>query len=289
MELWFIYALSSVVTTGLQVFIHKMAVERGYTPTVMTIIGDATLIVLAIITLLFVGSDTNQWGQGILFAAATGLIYVVSMLMRMESLKHIDTAIFFPLYKTLSPLFALVIGILFFQEWFTIKEVFGMGLGIIVPLLLIHKGEQARQNNLRKGLVLLSATAGLTIIAQAFAKHGTSLFGSIFLFVAISTTFSMIGGLIIHNFFKKKQGIKKEDFSDKKILAWASLGGVFQFLSYSSVMMAYKTGSLAIVYTINSFYILIPIVLSIIIYKEHWNARKAFAIGLSIVALAFLH
>ena len=197
MELWFIYALSSVVTTGLQVFIHKMAVERGYTPTVMTVIGDATLIVLAIIALLVVGSDTNQWGQGILFAAATGLIYVVSMLMRMESLKYIDTAIFFPLYKTLSPLFALVVGILFFQEWFTIKEVFGMGLGIIVPLLLIHKGEQARQNNLRKGLVLLSATAGLTIIAQAFAKHGTSLFSSIFLFVAISTTFSMIGGLII--------------------------------------------------------------------------------------------
>ncbi len=35
-------------------------------------------------------------------------------------------------------------------------------------------------------------------------------------------------------------------------------------------------------------YILIPIVLSIYLYQEHWNARKVIAITLSIVALYLL-
>ena len=47
-------------------------------------------------------------------------------------------------------------------------------------------------------------------------------------------------------------------------------------------------GSLGIVYTINSLYILIPITLSIMFYNEHWNLRKVTAIALSIAALWLL-
>jgi uncharacterized membrane protein len=48
-------------------------------------------------------------------------------------------------------------------------------------------------------------------------------------------------------------------------------------------------GTLGVVQTINSMYILIPIVLAIYFYKEHWNAQKMLAVVLSVVALAFFH
>ena len=54
------------------------------------------------------------------------------------------------------------------------------------------------------------------------------------------------------------------------------------------MMLAFVDGSLGVVYAIQSLYILIPIILSIVIYKEHWNVRKIFAIILSLAALAFL-
>ena len=47
-------------------------------------------------------------------------------------------------------------------------------------------------------------------------------------------------------------------------------------------------GTLAVVQTIHSMYILIPIVLAIIFYNEYWNLQKAAAIVLSVVSLAFL-
>jgi len=66
------------------------------------------------------------------------------------------------------------------------------------------------------------------------------------------------------------------------------LMGILQSCSFLFIMLAFAEGTLSIVYTVQSLYILIPIILSIIIYKEHWNARKVVAIILSIAALALL-
>ena len=291
MESWFIYAILSAVFTGLGVFAHKVAVERGYKNTAVTIIGDATIILLALLFYAFWGFGSGLWILGTAVAMATGFLYVLALLSRMEAMKNIDTAIFLPLYKTASPLVAIFIGILFFHEWFSKSEVFGMVLGIVVPLLLIHKSEHARQNNLPLGVVFMLMASLLTVSAQALAKYGTHIFENIFLFVALSTFFSMLGGLVVHFFFSKDKNRQEllETFKHPGLIAIAVSAGFMQFLSYSLVMFAYKDGSLAIVYTINSFYILIPIILSIIFYKEHFNLRKALAIGLSILAILFLN
>ena len=66
------------------------------------------------------------------------------------------------------------------------------------------------------------------------------------------------------------------------------LAGIFQFLGFVLLLAAYQDGPMGIAYAINSTYILIPIVLSIWFYGEHWNARKAIAIALSVVAVVFM-
>ena len=43
--------------------------------------------------------------------------------------------------------------------------------------------------------------------------------------------------------------------------------------------------NLAIVYTINSFSILVPIILSVIFYKEEMTYKKAFVIFLSVISM----
>ena len=59
-----------------------------------------------------------------------------------------------------------------------------------------------------------------------------------------------------------------------------SLGSGLYALSYG--------GPVAIVYTVTAMYILIPIVLAIIFYNEHWNTQKVIAIIISVAALALL-
>ncbi len=65
--------------------------------------------------------------------------------------------------------------------------------------------------------------------------------------------------------------------------------GVTQFTAFYLLLLAINGGDLSLVYSINAHYILIPIILSIWYYKEHWNTQKVIAIALSLVALVLLH
>jgi uncharacterized membrane protein len=53
-------------------------------------------------------------------------------------------------------------------------------------------------------------------------------------------------------------------------------------------MQAMAIAPLSIVYTIHAHYILIPIIFSVIYYKEHMDLRKFLAVLISMIAIAFL-
>jgi len=77
--------------------------------------------------------------------------------------------------------------------------------------------------------------------------------------------------------------------SKQKLIFYATLRALLITASLVFILYAYSVdGTLAIVQTIHSMYILIPIVLSIIFYNEHWNLQKAVAIILSVLSLALL-
>ncbi len=289
MELWFIYALWSILFAGGASFLQKVAMEREYNSMLVSSLGMLASSLISI-TIVSFTTGFSGWTAGLVIGSLVGATYFIQSVLRLESLRNIDTAIFFPLYKTAAPIVAMVLGVIFFNEWFTKIEMFGLLVGLLVPLLLLHKSEGSRQKDLTKGIMFLLLAAVLAGVSSAIAKHGATLLSTIFLFMAVSDG---LGGAIGMSTFLTKEGnsVKKfiKQVRNRRFISLMVISSFFQFGGYASLLYAFKFGgSLAIVYTINSFYILIPIVLSIIIYKEHWNTRKAFAIGLSIVALAFL-
>ena len=290
MESWYFFAIASAVTVGIHMFIQKVAAERGYSSALLNTWSTGVSTILAICTVLFAGVG-GDWKLGVCVGVLGGVMHMVGSIVRMDALRHIDTAIFFPLYKTVGPLVALSISILFFGDIFTGREWIGIIFGITVPLFLLHKSEKQRQNNLQLGLILMGVSAIATALAVAIAKYGADAFDSVFLLVAVSHACGTVFGFIFHHRQvqkNKRNGNAGRPVDRSQMAVFGVLCGVTQFLSFASLLLALSGGSLAVVYTINSFYILIPIVLSIIIYKEHWNARKVMAIGLSLLAVAFL-
>ena len=82
-----------------------------------------------------------------------------------------------------------------------------------------------------------------------------------------------------------KKPIALDHFS-KKYLKYGVFFGIFMAGSNIFLFLALQEGLVSIVYTIQSIYILIPIILSIVYFKEHINKRKIIAVILSIIALA---
>jgi len=248
------------------------------------VFGGSTVIGLTIVT-VFEGFGELSWVM-LAIGLISGIVYMISSNFSTDSLRYTDTTISLPLHKFFSPLVVLLIGIVLFGEEMTSLEWLGIILGVLVPLILINRAENRRQDNLRKGVILIIISAALSAVGASLNKLGTDLFTSIFLFAAVSNMFSVIFGIVRHRTSKSNPGNIRLYLKDRKFLALVFVGILAQIISFITFLFAISQGGLlVVVYTITSLYILIPIVLSIIFYGEHWNIKKVVAIILSILAV----
>jgi len=285
MELWFILAIISLIAAGLQVFLHKVSSVRGYNSNLVNGAGAGIAALIGFVVVGVRGEFSEFSLLMVTFAFLSGLLYMFSSNLRMDSLRYINTTIALPLHKFISPLVTLLFGILLFQEHINFYEFIGILIGVLVPLTLITKSENNRQVNLRKGVTLITISASISALSAVVNKTGADIFVSALLFAAFTNAFSALTGIILHAHGKAKKAPALQKF-DVKLVSLIFATGILHAISLSTLIMSFSFGgSLAVVYTITSLYIVIPIVLSIIFYNEHWNTRKVIAIVLSILAV----
>lgn len=290
MELWFVLAVASVFVSGAAAFAAKVAAVHRVDMSVVALYAALLTTATSFALLVYLGLLSSLFHPVLWFAFLAGTSYFVNTMLRVEALRLIDSAIFFPIYKVVGPLLTICAGIIFFQESFTKVEWIGLLLSLAVPLLLINSAEQARQNDLRKGIVILVIISCFAAFSIAVMKAGTDMAPNPWTYIVAGEFFLGLAAtllLLIRHRFGALSVIKSA--STARVFVLAFVLGVSNLAAASAVVFAFiNQGPLGIVYTINSLYILIPIVLSIIFYGEHWNLRKVTAIVLSIAALGLL-
>jgi drug/metabolite transporter (DMT)-like permease len=292
MEIWFWLAIVSSAFSGLHIFIQKVGSTRLYNSNLLNAYSSGISAIIGFILAGFIEGygelSVLMIGVGLL----SGLIYIFSAGLRMDSMRYIDTTILLPLHKFVSPLFALVFGLVYFGEVLTTKEWIGIIVGISVPLLLITRAEHKRQKNLSKGLLLMLVSAVLAALAVVVNKEGVHLFSAVLLFAAFANAFTAIFGILFYRFRRRPQiqdPLADAGAFDISLLKLSVVSGFVQIISFVTLLLAFSYGGqLGIVYTIHSLYILIPIILAIWFYNEHWNLQKVIAIVLSVAALGLL-
>jgi len=291
MEIWFISAVMGAIFAGLSNFLFKIAASRGYNPEVFSLYGGLAATILTALVVIFTNPSLFQFSRFAAIMLFAGMIASIGGIIKVYALRHIDSTIYFPLFKLLSPALAIAIGIIWFSEHFSFVEWVGMSIGLTVPLLLITKTENGRQNNLKAGLIMVVLTAFISAIVAAMNKFAIDAEISVITGIFYSSFGVLLGtiGTIVYK--KGVRSLVKHVYTDtnSKLIIYASLRALLINISFAFILYAYtKDGTLGIVQTVHSMYILIPIVLSIIFYNEHWNLRKAIAIVISVLSLALL-
>lgn len=281
METWLIYAVVSIFMAGIHNFLLKVATEKNYNGSLTSLLWYSVGAVIALCYFLYTWGKIDGWEGMMFFAFWNVLFYFFSMLTRMEGMRNIDTVIFYPLYKTFSPVLVTVVSYFFFQEALTLKELIWILIGIMIPLMLITSHENKIQKNLKMWILFVLLTSLFAGFSSAFAKgvmvHDTNVEFFIFLSMSLGAIISAIS----YKFFHKNS---KRSYNKQGMVKFWIIIGIFHFLAFITFQKA-LSWNLAIVFTINSFSILIPIILSIIFYKDHFNMKKAFVIALSIVSI----
>ena len=291
MELWFVMAIGATVTAGLAGFTTKVAAWHEH-DSELFVLYSAFISLIWTVPLAWYYLEVDIHWFAIAVAFVAGLTASVTGIMRIYALRYIDTTIYFPLFKLVSPILAVIIGISFFAESFSGQEWLGILLSLLVPLFLITKTEQGRQKNLTKGLLLVLVTGFVSAITVGMNKYAIDLFPEVFTLMLALVLGTILGSLVLS---VKKRGYRNmktaiRDHTNRDLL-WLSLWrSVLISTSFGMTLFAFALGGpLGIVYTIHSLYILIPIILAIVLYDEHWNLQKVLAITLSVAALALLH
>lgn len=291
MELWFWVAVAGAVVSGISNFFFKVAAKNECNAELYILYSSLTSMLIT--TILLIAWPQQLFGFGwiafVVFVA--GMTTALAGSLKVYALRYIDSTLYFPLFKLIVPAFAICIGVTFFQESFSIIEWVGLIVGLLVPLMLINRSENSRQENLKMGVLLIVITGVLSTISAVAAKY------AIVAEVPVNTTLLLtVLGISLGAVFLivRKNGVRKIPFLIKKettklLVKIAVLRSTFIVTGVWAMLYAYSLGgTLSVVQTIHSMYILIPIVLSIIFYNEHWNLQKAAAIVLSVVSLAFL-
>ena len=291
MELWFIVAVIGAVMSGVSNFFFKIAAIKNLNAELFILYSSLTSL-LTLITILYIWPEQIfGFGAVLLVIFVSGLISAVAGSLKVYVLRYIDATIYFPLFKLIVPALAIVIGVTYFQETFTAWQWIGMVLGLLVPLVLITPAENSRQNNLKLGILLIAITGLLSTATAVAGKYATEMSLPVNT-ILLYTVLGIVSGSIILVFHKhglrNVKHIVLQDTS-KLLLAIAMCRSVLIVGGVWAMLFAYANGgTLSVVQTIHSMYILIPIVLAIVFFNEHWNIKKIAAIVFSVLALILL-
>ncbi len=273
-------------------FAQKVAVEKGMDSYLLTAFSAGASFALGAALMVATSTWSEIPSSVYAYGVFGGVLFIIFSVLRMEALRHIDATIFFPLYKVLGPAVTALIGILVLKETITMTEGVGIILSSLVPLLLITRAEHSRQKNLTLGLILLAIGAFLASVSAAVNAYAIGDVSSYALpLLVVTHLFTLIFGVALFlRKHKPSEMVQALRTLSKPFFILFAIGmGIVQFLSFYALLLAFSDGGLSLAYAINAQYFIIPVILSIWFYGEHWNFQKVLALILSLSAVALLY
>ncbi len=291
MELWFIVAIFGAIASGISNFFFKIAAVKNCNAELFIFYSSITSIVTMTLVLMLWPQPVLGYGYVAAIVFVSGMISALAGSLKVYALRYIDSTIFFPLFKLIVPALAIAIGVSFFGESFSVIEWLGMLVGLLVPLILITPAENSRQQNLTMGLVLIVVTGLLstaTAVAAKYAIEANIPVNTTLMYTVVGISLGAIILMIYKNGLSKIGGLVRSE-SSSLLVRIAMARSVLIVAGVWAMLFAYSAGgTLSVVQTIHSMYILIPIVLAIIFFREHWNWQKIVVIVVSVAALGLL-
>jgi len=283
MELWLIYTLLSAVCAWFFSFSSKISVKKEHDPLLVTFYSLIIWFFCWVIMLIF--SQEQLWNIwiSILLWIINWIWYLITTLTRIKSLKYMDTSVYFPIYKTFQLILAIFLLVWFFDEIITNKEMLWVVLWISIPYLLIWKN--IKNKNTYKWMKYLIVWLIIWLMAWMTLKLISIYNANIFLFIIFSHLSWAMFTYIFHKLDKKnKRNYSILHIKRTWIITWILSYLAFYFFANAVILW----NNLWVIWVIQSLYIIIPIMLSVIIYKEHFDLKKALVLLLTIMTIFLL-
>ncbi|MBN2142322.1 EamA family transporter [Candidatus Woesearchaeota archaeon] len=281
---WYWLSLIVLFCYGMQYFLYKVAAEKRCNTAWVSFTFMLTVGVLATTMFLFLQESVVDWPLMIIFSLVNAVIFLLTTITRMESLKHIPASISFPLVR-MSTVFVVIFSLVYFKDKLSPYQAIGILVAIMAVYLLTRYDKAAGATDKRYGL-------GLALAIIAIFSGAVSTIIQKFAALAINKLAYMATTNYMNTFFslglRKKLQTKKENPNHANAVAIGVGIGIVNFLGFYFVLQAFEKGPLSLVAALTSLSFVIAIILSIIIYREKLTWKTVWGIALSIAAILLL-
>lgn len=286
MELWVIYSLISCLAVWLFGFFQKVESEsKSVNTNGFIIYAHVSMILLPLVMFLTWFSQITVNLELIFYAIVMNFMYIIILKTRLKSLKFLSSSTYFINYRIFSSILLLIFGQILFWEIIFPREYLGIFLWFVIFYFLLEKKTKKESDqDLKKWYLFLAAGVGLLSVIWLAQKQFT-----LWDFDIVSYIFySWFAGIFSTFMMRKKEETLKEILKIKRkkdilFLVWTAI--VFPMWLYCNLQALMAGWDVAVVYKIISYSLFIPIILSVIFYKEKITLNKIFAFILTIASI----
>ncbi len=285
MPAWLLYSLTAALLYGVMNFLYKVGAERRYVNSALVLTAAATVALAAATTLAVAGTGLGRLVPALPFALANGTLFAFGALSTIRALELAPATVVFPVNKS-NVLFVILIGVLAFQETPTGSQWLGIGASLTVLVLL--SSEQLRRAggpDLRGiGFALLAALCtSLSMTTGKLAATRVDRTSYILLSYAIVVLVSLITFLR-----RTPSGQRRSAFLRPGVLLVGVSIGLLNYFGYRLILAAFAAGSLSLIQPVLALSILIPIALSILVYRERLTRLRVLCVGLTLISILLI-
>lgn len=252
-----------------------------------------TVSVLALISIFITGSSFTDFKSILIFAAINSTFFGIGSISKIKALERVPSAIVFPVSK-MNAVFLIIYALILFGDSPNIYQWAGILISISMLAYIsinIKDGDNKLGADSNKKIqvagllfaVLAAFATSLSMLTGKYASTAVPKLNYIFLSYSILAGYTLLMNKI---FYSGKR--KPENVNQKKVLLFGIIIGTLNFGGYFLVLMAFASGPLSLIQGISSNSFIIPIVLSLFIYKEKLNYKKLIVIALAIVSIILL-
>lgn len=278
---WLIHALIAVVAVGGMASLYKVPSAKGHNKFVFSFLS---LLIAALISLVIFRQYINLEYNAVLFGALWGTGFAVVTMLQMELLKKLDTNAVFPITSTSSHVLVVIVGLTFFHDKISLLQF----LGIILTFIIIGFYNKLHKHiTFQNGLLPIASSLILLSTATKFFQKLGSTRVEVRNFIFWQLLFAASAALIILLIVERKE-IKQHVRVSRQMILWAILLGVLNFVSTAELVKALSVGPFSLVYTINSFYVLITSLIAWKFFGEKLTKRKVTFVFLAVLAVILI-
>ena len=280
---WFMIAVGASCLYGMMDFLYKVAAEKGLGGVATVQVATTTVFILCCASLLRRGSLPESQGPIILLAVANGTFFMFGSVSKIVSLEKAAAAVVFPLTK-LNVLFIVLIGIFAFSERPSPIQYFGIACALAMLLVVARPPGGGFGRERRREGIALAVTAGIcTSLSITVGKISAVRGVDRLAYMAVS--YLLVSVLTLGWNAARKPGDLKP--GGARLLVGAA-AGLLNFAGYYAFLTALRKGPLSIVHPIFSMSMVLPILLSAVVYKERPSRREMAGVALCIAAIVLL-